>query len=103
MVRLIYKLSVSEKLPVSICRYFGKYIIQLYGNFHVHVSGQWQTGFERLNSSTSPGNMVHVMHVLFMLCAVIKNLKASFSKDNMPVYDLDVFVENATKLFELSH
>ena len=39
-------LSVSEKLPVSSFRYFGKYIIQLYGYFYVHVSGQRQTGYE---------------------------------------------------------
>ena len=33
-------LSVNEKLPVSKFRYFGKYIIQLFGYFYVHVSGQ---------------------------------------------------------------
>ena len=42
-----YILSVNVKLPVSKFRYFGKYIIQLYGYFYVHVSGQRQTGFER--------------------------------------------------------
>ena len=36
----LYILSVSEKLPVSKFRYFGKYIIQLYGYMYVHVSGQ---------------------------------------------------------------
>ena len=35
----VYILSVSEKLPVPKCPYFGKYIIQLYGFFYVHVSG----------------------------------------------------------------
>ena len=40
-------LSVSEKIPVSKFRYFGKYIIQLYGYFNVHVSGQRQTVLER--------------------------------------------------------
>ena len=35
-----YILSVSEKLPVSKFRYFGKYIIQLYGYFYINVSGQ---------------------------------------------------------------
>ena len=30
-------LSASEKLPVSEFRYFGKYIIQLYGYLYVHV------------------------------------------------------------------
>ena len=39
---IIYILSVSEKLPVSKCPYFGKYIIHLYGFFYVHVSGQRQ-------------------------------------------------------------
>ena len=33
-------LRVNEKLPASKLRYFGKYIIQLYGYFYVHVSGQ---------------------------------------------------------------
>ena len=40
-------LSVNEKLPVSKFPYFGKYIIQLYGYFYVHVSGQRWTGLER--------------------------------------------------------
>ena len=40
-------LSVNEKLLVSKFRYFGKYIIQLYGYFDVHVSGQRHTGLER--------------------------------------------------------
>ena len=40
-------LRVSEKLPVSKLGYFGKYIIQLYGYFYVHVSGQGHTGLER--------------------------------------------------------
>ena len=42
--------------------------------------------------------MAHVMHVLFMFFAVFKNLKASFSEDNMPVHTLKVFIENATKM-----
>ena len=42
--------------------------------------------------------MVHVMHVLFMVFAVLKNLKSSFLEDNMPVHALDVFDENATKM-----
>ena len=42
--------------------------------------------------------MVHVMHVLFMFFAVFKNLKSSFSEDNMPVHALDIFIENATKM-----
>ena len=44
---LAHILSLSEKQLVSKFRYFGKYIIQLYGYFYVHVSGQRQTGLER--------------------------------------------------------
>ena len=40
-------LSVNEKLPVSKCQYFRKYIIQLFGFCYIHVSGQWQAGLER--------------------------------------------------------
>ena len=45
--------------------------------------------------------MVHVMHVLFTFLTVFKNLISSFSEDNMPVYAIDVLIENATKGFEL--
>ena len=45
--------------------------------------------------------MVHVMHVDFMLFAVFKNLKSSFSKDNMLGDALDIFIENATKMVEV--
>ena len=50
------------------------------------------------NSYWSPGTtcMVHVMHMHFMLFAVFKNLKSSFSVDNMPEHALDIFIENAT-------
>ena len=40
-------LSVNEKLPVSKFRYFGKYIMQLFGYCYVHVSGQRQADLER--------------------------------------------------------
>ena len=40
-------LSVNEKLPVSKFRYFGKYIMQLFGYCYVHVSGQRQGDLER--------------------------------------------------------
>ena len=63
-------LSVNEKLQVSKFRYFGKYIIQLDGYFCIHVSDQRQTGLEKNTSFTSPGIMVHMMHVLFVLFAV---------------------------------
>ena len=97
-VTVLSILSVNEKLPVSKFRYFGKYIIQLFGHCYVHVSGQRQAGFERLNSNTSPGTMVHVMHVHFMFFAVFKNLKSSFSEKNMPGHTHDIFIENATKM-----
>ena len=42
--------------------------------------------------------MVHVMHVHFMFFAVFKNLKSSFSEDNMPGHALDIFIEKATKM-----
>ena len=42
--------------------------------------------------------MVHMMHVRFMFFAVFKNLKSSFSEDNMPGHALDIFIENATKM-----
>ena len=64
----------------------------------IHVSGLRQTGLEENTSFTSPGTLVHVMHVLFVFFAVFDNLKASFSQDNMSVHTLDVFIENATKM-----
>ena len=42
--------------------------------------------------------MVHVMHVHFIFYAVFKNLKPSFSEDNMQEHALDIFIENATKM-----
>ena len=42
--------------------------------------------------------MVHVMHVHCMFFAVLKNLKSSFSEDNVPEHALDIFNENATKM-----
>ena len=76
--------------------------MQLYGFFYVHLSGQRRTGLERLNSSMSAGTMVHgiFFNVFF---AVTKNLKLSFSEDNMPVHVLDVFIKTPPKWFELSH
>ena len=44
---LVSILSVNEKIPVSKFRYFGEYIIQLFGYCYVHVSGQRQTGLDR--------------------------------------------------------
>ena len=45
--------------------------------------------------------MVHVMHVNFMFFAVFKNLKSSFSEDNMRGYAQDIFIENATKMVKI--
>ena len=73
-------------------------MIQLDCYFCIHLSGQLQTGFEENTSSTSPGTMVHVMHVLFVFFAVNANLTASFSLDNMSVHALDDFIENATTM-----
>ena len=42
--------------------------------------------------------MVHVMHMHFMFLAVFKDLKSSFSEDNMPEHALDICIENATKM-----
>ena len=42
--------------------------------------------------------MVHVMHLHFVFFAVLKNLKSSFSEDNMQEHALDIFIENATKM-----
>ena len=45
--------------------------------------------------------MVHVMHVHFMFFEVFENLKSSFLEDNMPGHDLDIFIENATKMVQV--
>ena len=42
--------------------------------------------------------MVHLMHMHFMFFAVFKNLKSSFSGDNMLEHVLDIFIENAIKM-----
>ena len=42
--------------------------------------------------------MVHVMYVHFMFFAVFKNLKSSFSEDNIQEHVLGIFIENATEL-----
>ena len=46
---------------------------QLDGYFCIHVSaGQRHTGLEKKNSSTSPGTIVHVRHVLCVFFAVLE-------------------------------
>ena len=84
----LYILSVNEKLPVSKFRYFGKYIIQLFGYCYVDFSGQRQTGLERWNSYTSPGTMEHVMHVHFMFLLFLRIINHHFQMikcQNMPL------------------
>ena len=44
---------------------------------------------------------MQVMHMHFMFFAVFKNLKSSFSEDNMPEHNLDIFIENATKMVKV--
>ena len=39
--------------------------------------------------------MVHVMHVHFMFFEVFKNLKSSYSEDNMPAPKLCIFLYNS--------
>ena len=97
-IKHVIILSVSEKLPVLKFQYFRKYIKQPYGYFYDYLSRQRQTILERYNSSTSPVTMLHEMHMLIMFFAVIKNLKSSFSENNMPVHALDLKWK-----FELSH
>ena len=72
-------LSVNEKLPVSKFEFFEKYMKLLDGYIYVHVSGQSQTALEKTPNYTSPGTMVHVIHMLIVFSAVFKHLKASFS------------------------
>ena len=78
---LLDNIYSASKLPVSKFRYFGNYVIQHFGYCYIHGFGQR-----------------HVMHVHFMFFAVFKNLKSSFSEDNMPGHALEIFIENATKM-----
>ena len=90
-------ISVNEKLEKF--PYFGKYKILLDGYFYIHVSGQLQTGLEKLNSSASPTTMVHVMHMPFVLFVVFENSKHHFHKStNLPVHASEIFIENSTKM-----
>ena len=42
--------------------------------------------------------MVHLKHVHIMFFAVFKNLKSSFSEDNMPGHSLYICIENSTEM-----
>ena len=57
--------------------------------------------FGEMKQLHSLGTMVHVMYMLFMFFAVFKNLKSSFSEDNIPGHALDISVENATKMVKV--
>ena len=37
-------------------------------------------------------------HAFYVFAAFLKNLKSSFSEDNMPIHAFDVSIENATKM-----
>ena len=39
-----------------------------------------------------------MVHVHFVFLAVLKNLKPSFSEDNVPEHAQNIFIENATKM-----
>ena len=52
---------------------------KLDGYFYVHVYGQRHTGFETKICSTSPGTMMHVIHMHFVFFSVFENFKALFS------------------------
>ena len=45
--------------------------------------------------------MVHEMHMHFMFFEVFRNLKSSFSEDNMPGHALNIFIKNATKMVKV--
>ena len=60
-------LSVNEKLPPLKFLYFEKYKVSFKNCSFIHDSDQQQIDLETFNSSTSPGTMVHVQHVQFVI------------------------------------
>ena len=44
---------------------------------------------------------MHVMHMHIMFFEVFKNLKSSFTEDNMPEHALEIFIENNNKIVKL--
>ena len=79
-------LSVNEKLPVSKFRYVAMATFTFM--FLVNDRLVWR-------DKTVLRALVHMIFIFFV---VYKNLKSSFSEDNMPVHALDVFIENDTKM-----
>ena len=75
----IFTLSVNEKLPVLNFRYFEKIYNTAQRLLLQSCSGQQRTSLEKNTSSTYPGTMVHVMHVLFVFLAVFEKMRISFS------------------------
>ena len=71
------------------------YIKEIFEVFHFYVSQcMVLCSFlsKKFNTST-------VMHMRFMFFAFLNNLKSSFSENNQPEHALDIFIENATKMF----
>ena len=60
----------------------------------------WSTTswFEEIKQLHEPWNYGARDASVFYVLAVFKNLKLSFSEDNMPGHALDIFIENATKM-----
>ena len=66
-------LSVNEKLPPLTFRYFEKYKISFNSCSFINDSGQQQIDLETFNSSASPGTMVHVQRVQFVIFGIFEN------------------------------
>ena len=90
-------ISVSEKSPVSKFRYFGKYIIQLYGYFLGSCFWTKTDWFGVIKQFHEPWNYVACDAHALCVFRSFKNLKSSFSEDNMPIHALDVFIEKPPK------
>ena len=91
----IYSDSVNEKLPPLKFRYFEKQKNYLKTCSFIHDSGQQQIDSEILNSSTSPGTMVHMQRVQFVIFGEKKNI---FSQIALSSHASNTRSENATKL-----
>ena len=94
-------LSVNEKLPPLKFRYFEKNIISLKNC----SSGQHQIDLETFNSSTSPGTMVHVQHMQFVIFKFFENQKALFSQFaiSCPLMPLTPEVKTPPNWFKFLH
>ena len=90
--------------PVSKFQYFGKYVHCKTALWLLLPSYFWSKAdwFGEIKQFHEPLNYGVCDADAFMFFAVFKNLKSSFSEDNMPIHALEVFNENATKMVELS-